>query len=377
MSSRIQEQLPVLLGLARDRSEGARMQLAGMLADMFLVDGVALNAREEQLVNELLDSLLKTKDSNVRHELIKKFSDAIQMPRNMAVRFASDDIDVARAVLLTNDSLTEEDLTNVIQTQSADHACAIAARRAVSEAVADALITTGDIRVMQLVAENLGAKLSSYALGLLAEASRVTMSLHKPLMERPELTPDMASRLYWIISQDLRRLTLQRFGVALGQLDTALANTIDEKLNENLLIKNDEVAMISLAEWLEERMAIAPKLLPQILRLGHFRLFNIVLSRLGNLSLTLVDIIVAEAGGRTLAALCRAINIDKANFVSIFLLSRGARVDDQIVHPRELSLALAAYDRLPVDVAKDLLASWRENPNYILRRYESQVALEA
>ena len=61
------------------------------------------------------------------------------------------------------------------------------------------------------------------------------------------------------------------------------------------------------------------------------------------------------------------IGIDKPGFVSIFLLSRGARPGEQIVHPRELSNALAAFDRLSAQLAQDLMASWKLDPSYILK----------
>ncbi len=53
-------------------------------------------------------------------------------------------------------------------------------RESISEAVADALVTTGNIKVMQLVAENLGAQLSRRAVNVLTETARFTLSLREP-----------------------------------------------------------------------------------------------------------------------------------------------------------------------------------------------------
>jgi len=366
MTGRVQEQLPELLALAHDRSESARLQLAGKLTNLFLAEDVSLTPREEVMVNELIDQLLKTNSHAVRHELVTKFAAATRMPRKMAMSLACESIDVARAILLNNETLTDEDLITLVETQSRDHACAVASRESVSEAVADALVTTGDIRVMQIVAENMGAKLSHRCLSLLTEAARLAENIQRPLLSRPELPPESVLRLYWWVAQDLRRATLERFGFTSGQIDMALAKAIEEKLNEHLLDRHDDREMIRVAAWLEERGTFTPQLLLQLLRLGHFRLFNIAMSRLANLDLLLIDAIVDAPGGRTLAALCRSIDIDKANFVSIFLLSRGARPDDQIVHPRELSEALEAYDRLNHALAQSMLYSWRENPAYLL-----------
>jgi len=367
MTSRLQQQLPAMFALAHDRSESARIDLAGKLADLFLTDGTQLSLREEELVNELIDQLLITQSPVLRAQLVQKFADASNMPRKVAMNLACDNIDIAGKVLRTCRTLTNEDLIVVVESQSIDHACAIAQREQIAEAVADALVTTGDARVMQLVAENLGAQLSRKAVDVLAETARFTEALREPMMRRPEMTVVAATRLYWWVSQDLRRYAMKRYGIAMGQIDKALATTIDELLSYHQLEKTNDQVMHQVADWLVERDAISLQILPQVLRLGHFRLFNIVLGRLADLDLTLVDAIVAEMGGRQLAAVCRAIGINKPGFVSIFLLSRGARPGEQIVHPRELSNALAAFDRLTIPLAQDLLNSWKHDPSYLLK----------
>ena len=373
MMGRLQEELPALFSLAHDKSDSARLQLAGKLSDIFLAEEADLTAREEQMVNELIDLLLKTENLAVRHELVKKFAEA-RLPRKMAMNLACGAADVASTVLSISETLTDEDLITVVTTQSTDHACAVATRRSVSEAVADALVTTGSLQVMQAVAENLGAKLSPKTFGILTETARLVASLQKPVMERPELTPDAAAKLYWWIAQDLRRNVLERFGLSTGLLDLTLAKAIEQKLNEHIFERHDDAAMIHVANWLEERNAITLDLLPKLLRLNHFRLFNVAIGRLAGLDLNLVDAIVSDAGGRQLAGLCRSLSIDKASFVSIFLLSRGARQDEHVVHPRELTQALAAFDRLGVEVAKDMVSTWRANPAYLLQPGEKLAA---
>lgn len=370
MSGRLQEQLPAMFALAHERSEGARVQLAGMLADVFLTEGMKLNTREEQLVNELIDQLLQTRNAAVRRALVQKFADARQMPRKMAMTIACDSIDIARSVLSTSETLTDGDLITVVESQTREHAKAVASRQAISEAVADALIVTGDVQVMQIVAENLGAKLSQKAVDSLADAARFAADLREPVLRRPEMTTDAASKLYWWVSQELRRYALKRFGIPSGQVDQALAKTIDQLLGDHDLEKNNDETMAQVADWLAERQAISVKILPQVLRLGHFRLFNILLGRLADLPVSTVDLVVSGTGGRALAVVSRALGIDKPSFVSIFLLARGARPGEQIVHPRELSHALAAFDRLTVRLAQDLMRSWREDPSYLAQKQD-------
>ena len=177
MTGQLRDQLPTMMALARDHSESARIELAGRLADLFLTNGAQLSLREEELTNELIDQLLQTISPALRAQLVRRFADAAQMPRKIAVSLSCENIDVAGKILTNSPSLTSEDLVTIVETQSRDHACAIASREKINEAVADALVITGDARVMQLVAENLGAQLSRTAVNILTDTARFTMAL--------------------------------------------------------------------------------------------------------------------------------------------------------------------------------------------------------
>lgn len=362
------EQVTELMTMARDHSENGRFKLADTLANLFLDRDATLNPRELDLVNDIIDQLLGQSNALVRREFAAKLAWSPSAPHRVVLSLAMDRIEVARDILIHSEILTDDDLVHLVDARGIDHARAIARRRAISEAVADALITTGDIDVMKTVAENLGARLSQKAMAILAETARFTAALRDAVMKRAELTPETATRLYWWVSQEMRRLVLQRFNIASGQIDEALAYTIEDLLNRYTLQKNDTAAMRQIADWLEDRGATGVATLRQVMRLGYFRLFNILFGRLTGLDLPVIEAVVAEEGGRSFAALCRAIGIERQDFVPLFLISRGARLDDQIVHPRELSRALAAFDRVSPLVAKQLLQTWCRDPAYLLDR---------
>jgi len=369
--SPIMDELPTLFELARERSDSSRLRLASKLSELFLAEDVGLTKREEEMVNELITLLLSTENVSVRHEMVQKFANK-NMPRKIALSLANSTNDIAHTVLRSCETLTDDDLITIVNTQSTDHACSVAMRRSINEAVADALVTTGSLRVMQIVAENLGAKLSPKAVSILAETARLVQSLQRPVMQRPELTPDVAAKLYWWIAQDLRRHIVERFCLSPSALDSALGKAIEQKLNEHIFERHDDGAMGKIADWLEERNAITLSLLPRLLRMGHFRLFSISLSRLAILDVSLIDAIINEKGGRMLAVLCRAIGMEKSGLVSIFLLSRAAREHNEtVVHPRELTTTMTAYDRLSQETAQDMLRTWRRNPEYLLQRIEA------
>jgi len=363
-----QQAIGRLMTLARDSSEDGRTRLVTELATLCDRSDVDLNSREQIMLNDIVDELVSSAQPVVRQKLAEYLAPSASAPRRLIMTLAGDQIEVSRPILSKSPILTDSDLVTLVVTQGIDHARAIAIRASIGEAVVDALVVTGDITVMQSVAENMGAKISPKAMTALVNAARFAERLCQPVLDRPEMTVEKAAQLYWWIAPEMRRAALQRFGVAVGQAEVSLEQTIDDLLTRYELDKNEDHVMQQVADWLMERDIKSAKTLAHILRLGHFRLFSIVLSRLIDLPLNLTDIVITEMGGRSLAVVCRALAMEKPNFVSIFLLSRGARGGEQIVHPRELNNALLAFDRLNPTVAEQLLTTWRQDPSYLLDR---------
>lgn len=372
MTSWLTEEIPTLLAMAHDRSEAGRVALAEKISEIFLMNAGDLPPKEETLVYNFIEELIHHESEKVRHALISEFANAIQAERSIALRVSRGPIEIAQATLSANENLEDDDLITIIEGKGSDHAAAIATRAVVSEVVADALVTTGSVRVIQMVAENLGARLSSNAIDVLVNTARLAAMVQKPLLARPELNADKALELYWWISKDLRREAMERYGFGPGRLDNALGQSVQAKLETHLFEKDDDEAMTHLASWLGERDSIKPDLLPRLLRMNHYRLFSITLSRMVGLSLDLVDAVVTSTDVRMIVALCRAIHVEKSYFVSIFLMSRAIRNDEQIVHPKELSIAMETFDRLSVEDSKKLVSSWAQNPSdLLLRTYTS------
>ncbi len=363
-----QQAVTRLLALAHDRSEQGRGALVTELATLFDQAEISLSQREQTLVNEIVDGLISGAQVSLRQLLADKLAPSATAPRKLLMTLANDRIEVARPILTQSVVLTDSDLVTLVVTQGVEHARAVALRAEIGEALVDALVVTGDLTVMQSIAENMGAKISPKAMNALAGAARFAEHLCQPVLGRPELNPETAAKLYWWVAPELRRFAIKRFGVAVGQADQALEQTVDDLLSRYEMEKNEDQIMAQVADWLVVRDLNTAKTLVQVLRLGHFRLFNILLGRLINLGLDLVDMIVVETGGRSLAVACRAIGVEKPQFVSLFLLSQGGRGGAQIVHPRELNQALSAFDRLTPPVARQLLDNWRRDPSYLLNR---------
>jgi hypothetical protein len=103
----------------------------------------------------------------------------------------------------------------------------------------------------------------------------------------------------------------------------------------------------------------------QILRQGEVALFAALMAETGGLRHELVRRLLFEPGGDGLAIFCRATDLGRSVLASIFLLTRRARPADRAAGPGELSEVLALYDGIAPAAARDVVARWRRDRDFL------------
>ncbi|EWY42884.1 hypothetical protein N825_02635 [Skermanella stibiiresistens SB22] len=349
-----------LFDMARDRSQTGRRALADKVGDFYFSEH-DLTDRERDIVVDILRQVLRDAEMDVRRALSERLASHPGAPRDLIVMLANDQVEIAGPILLRSEVLEDEDLIAVVQAHAEAHQLLIASRSRVNPPVCDALIETGNMRVAETLLGNLNASLSGKAMIRLTSVARRVPPLRQPLLGRPELTPELATRIYWLVSQELRRTILDRFKISKTQLDAALQATVQDLIDGTRGRTSLTADQLETVERMAEAGAITPQLLIQTLRLGQIDLFKALFGRIAGLSPESMHQLIAETGGEALTLACRALRIDKGFFASIFLLSRAARPGEQIVDPRELSRVLALYDRVTPESALPILQGWRQN----------------
>lgn len=352
-----------LRDMARDRTAGVRRDVASNVAALYLGAGGGLSARERVLVLDILGQVIRDAEMAVRRSLAERLANEADVPRELLLLLVDDDIEIAAPVLMRSRILTDEDLTGVVRRHALEHRLAVARRDDVNPAVGDALVETDEEEVMLALLGNPGARLSPDAVRRLVDQAVRRHTLCHPLALRPELTSDLAVRLYWLVSLELRRALTSRFTLRRDVLDRELQASIQHLVDATRIRHAPPPDVQRLAERLVESDAITPDILIQVLRAGQVPLFEVMFARMIGLTVTVVRRMVREPGGEALALACRMLRVDKGHFASIFLLSRAARPGEQIVDPRELSRVLAFYDRISPQVARPIVERWRRSPD--------------
>jgi len=367
-----------LLDLARDKSVTGRTRLVQVVGDLFFEENGSVNERERRLMTEILQQLIHDVEQSVRKALADRLAEETDAPRELVTILANDEIDVAHKILRNSAVLQDLELIEIIQHRTFEHQLTIAMRNNVSEAVSDALVETGNVKVIKTLIENTSAAISENTLEYLVNESKTREPFQKPLLERPDFSPHLAKRMYWWVSAALRKHIVEEYKIDPTELDQKIESTIKDLLGEprdaveeeigsdGEIIDTGTIARASrLARKLADTNAITPALLLQTLRKGEVRMFEGMFAQVSGLRTNLVRRLIYEPGGEGLAIACKAIDMSKPDFGSLFLLSRAARPGDKTVDPTEVARVMKFYDRVRAETAKKVLDRWKLDPDYL------------
>jgi len=344
--------------LAADETPQGRMLLANAVSDM----SARASGAELSLITDILMEIVRRAELDVRRSLAERLARQPNAPRNLIVWLANDEIQVARPVIVLSDVLQDDDLINIIQQRDAEYRRLVAQRASMGLRVINSLILTHDESVLQTLLENQQIVFEESSLKMLIAAAKDKEPLKRPLLTRPEINANIALSIYWWVSQELRQVIQTRYTINRALIDEALQETMNELLSmrgTGLEGVTPEISYV--AQQLVEARRVTSGMLITTLRRGQVNLFVALFAELLRLPTDKVNAMLSHSSGEFLAVCCRAQNILKPDFASIFLLGRAARSGERTVNPQELSNILQFYDKLYLSDATALLEFWQRD----------------
>lgn len=354
-----------LLRLARDRSARGREELSEAVSDLFVTESEALSDKERALMQAILHHLIRDAESSVRRLMSEKLANIPTVPRDLIKMLANDEIEIAGPILKKSTVLQDVDLIEVIRNRTMEHQLAIAVREHVSEQVSGALVVAGHESVITTLLSNDNAQISLATLEYVVEQSRRVDSFRDPVLLRSELDPELARKVTCWVSAALREYILDEFDIPASTVDDILetaaiteAHAVSEEARQKTRAKE-------LATELAKSGDITPELLVRVLKAGEIALFVALFERISGLRENLIRRFIHEPGGEGLAIACKALEMCKEDFKTLFVLTRKSRNTNDKTLKREKRNALSLYGRMTVSAAEDVVLRWRRDVNYL------------
>lgn len=354
-----------ILNLAQSKSVAARSKLLENITDMFLSDTGRLSDHERALMSDILGKLISQVEKDVRKELAENIARApVDLPEVVKL-LASDDIEIARPLLESSKLLQDPDLIEIIRMRTDEHRMAITLREELSEQLSDALVEYGDTDVVESLLNNHDADISKRAMEYLVVESRRVDRFQEPLVSRSDLPSDLAYRMYWWVSAALRKKIIQNFDIDPMLLEenvkrSTLAVMADTGGEVNAYVKAQR-----LVRRMHENRELTPQFITSAFKQQRVAVFVAGLAQLGNIDFQTAWRVFADKGGESFAVLCRAIDMDRTQFTSLYLLIVQAREGGaKAKSPGVIKEVLDLFEKVSVRAAKGALQVWQRETSY-------------
>ncbi|HWA69557.1 MAG TPA: DUF2336 domain-containing protein [Rhizomicrobium sp.] len=316
-----------LAQLAMNPQSGAsREEIYLAVASLYRIQGSGLNARERELMREILRRLTRDVEMAIRIALAQRLADDSTAPHDLILLLVDDAIEVARPLIINSPLLTEADVLKLIAEAGIGHQEAVAGRPHIGIPVTDALVKAEHESVLVALVRNATAKISSHSYETLVQKSRALSGLQEPLIKRPDLPPQLASNMCEWVSDALKTYIKTNYKMA--------PNSVEAALTQATVVLNSEPPgpkepPADSAQKLIEKLAASGQLkagfLMRVLSQGQVDLFDLAFARLLDVELTRFRKSFYDGGIQVVALSCRAAGIDRSVFPTVFNLSRQAR----------------------------------------------------
>ncbi|NCC21649.1 MAG: DUF2336 domain-containing protein [Alphaproteobacteria bacterium] len=347
-----------LYELAKDRREPARKELALVVLDLFQSD---LNQRETELICDVLGSLIRQAERDLKRALAEQLSCNERVPLRLILQLANDEIEVAEAVLMHSPVLNELDLSYIIQARGPDYWRAVARRRDLTGHVVDVLADTREPGTLLCLMGNRDVRITDYAVEVIGNLAVESEEIARALIAREEFCRAIAEKIYRAVGQELQARIVDRF----PEVASIVSEAIDEAVSDLTDVQNPEVFCMPSGRDVQTAIAaqrsgfLDVTLMLGTLREGRFPAFVAQFSCFARLDVDTVIEVLRQKRGQGLAVACRALDIEKADYLAMYLLTQRIRKATRIADKRDISRALDYFDRVKKEVAERILRNSR------------------
>ena len=286
--------------LLAEPSAAVRADVADKLARE--LDRAQLNDAELQIAQDIVRAMARDVELAVRRALANSLRRTRNLPRDVAVRLASDVEEVALPILSESPVLTDADLVEIIQHGSGRKHEAVAGRADVSEPVADALVNEAGEAAVAVLLENATAQVAEASLGTAIDRFADSDRVKSGMVHRAALPVTIAERLVAMVSDKL-----QAYLVSHHELPVSLATDIVLEGRERALL---HITLGSSAQELERLVRqmhrnrrLTPLLVLRALCLGDLAFFEAAMAAMAKVPVTNARILIHDAGPNGLTSL--------------------------------------------------------------------------
>lgn len=343
-----------LQGLAKDEQPLARAELTSAVSELLEMD---LSAKESELVADVLIGLMRQAELDLREALAERLAVLDNVPLRLVLQIANDDINVAHTMLEKSIVLGDLDLIYIIKSKGPAYWQAIAKRQEMSNQVINLLADQRDLDTAIELVKNENITLPEHALGVLSDMAQNSDTLAAPLLRRDEVTADIAKALFKYVGEEIKSFIKVEYGITEGSIADAVDDVIIELVEAGEAANEfaPTLSMLKAAERYQQKGLLTTKLMLGTLRRGQIQSFIAQFAKFTSMNPKTTLEIISQPSGQGLAIACKAFELSKEDFVSIYLLTNRVRNMGRMVDLNDMTKAINYFNRIDVKVARGIV----------------------
>lgn len=348
-----------LYALAENKgNEEACYELTSIMVDLL---SIRLSQRESELITDVLFALMKQAEKDLKVALAERLSAMDNVPLRIVLGLANEEITIADSVLRKSPVLHDLDLIYILQSKGVSHGRSIAQRQGLSSTIINMLADTQDFQIAVNLCGNDGASLTAHAYNIFSDMAKYSDVLARPLLARDDVPQDVAGKLYQFVGEELKKSLTERFGIGAGKVISSAINDISIEFAEHDANKHDaNETLLAHAHNQQRRGELKVHAMISTLRRAQFSTFLAQFSVFCGLSVEMTKAMIRQETGKGLAMACRALDVPKSDYISLFLLTERFRTSaKRVINHKELSRIMTMYDAINREEALRALANSR------------------
>ena len=289
--------------LLRDSSVKNRAGTAASVGAEFSAG--RLTEKERRLALEILRTLAGDVDKLVREAVSEHIKRCPYVPPKLARKLAQDFESVAMPIIRYSKVLSDADLIAIVHNGSPAKQLAVAKREELREMVSDALVDTGNEKVVRTLLANRDAEIAEHSFSKIMDGFEGNDRIQVLLVDRPTLPLTVTKRLISCISGNLRKRLIDRHDFPHFLADELIMHGQERALVQALQPDTSVVEVDRMVADLHSEKALTPTLVLRALCMGDLHFFETAMASLASIPIENAKTLTYDRGPKGLEALYR------------------------------------------------------------------------
>ena len=364
--------------LTDEPSAKVRAVLAAKISAEYRYSG--FSESESQIAVDIFRLLLKDVEVSVREAMAQQLCHSPHVPRDIILKLANDETEVASPVLQHSTVLTEDDLIAIVEsTKEVVKLCAVAKRDTVSDGLSTKLISTGKGEVMTSLFANRGAVISQESLEGAWQQITASEPALKVLVQRGGLPISVAEKLLLVVSDELKQKLSSTY-----KLGTAFSSKLTGDVREwevlGLMPTGEDINVPRSDEQAEELVTqlyasgrLTHSLLIRALCVGCLNVFELGIARLAKVPRVNARILLMSGGSIGFHAIYKASGMPEGFANAVEALLKISLEETEFGRLRRMDFCKRVVDRVYIEGYHRTV----ENMEYLLAITGGRVAAKS